>query len=687
MTRPDRAVPLLDRERSLLEFNRRVLAQARRPDVPLLERLRYITIVSSNLDEFFEVRFADVVEAARSGTSEPGSLADVAAEAHALIDEQYALFNDEVMPALAGQGVLVLNHAERDAAQRRWVERFFEREVRPLLMPVVLDPAHPFPLVANKSLNFIVQLAGRDAFGRENAIAIVKVPRVLPRVIRLPAEVCAPGQQVFVMLTSVMRAHLEALFPGRTVEAFSQFRVTRDSDLDVDEEDVANLRQALRTGLSTRHYGQAIRLEVVNTCPEALWRLLLEQFDLPEAAVYRVNGPVNLVRLNQLIDQADDAGGLRFAPFEPRWPERRWPRGASVFELLRQRDLLLHHPFESFEPVVEFLRQAVHDPDVLAIRQTIYRTGDKSVLGDLLIEAARRGKEVTAVVELKARFDEEANSNWAERLEAVGAQVVYGVVGLKTHAKLLLVTRRETDRRGRTRLRDYLHLSTGNYNPKTARFYTDLGMLSADPQLCADAEGVFQQIASQATVRPPRQLLTAPFVLQNRLLGLLARVTAAARAGGPARVVLKCNALTDLPLIDALVAAAQAGAEIDLIVRGACMLPPGLPGWTERVRVRSIVGRFLEHSRIIYLRWGEADDEEALYLSSADWMNRNMTRRVEVAWPVRDPSLRQRVIDEALMPYLHDARDAWQLCADGHYERVQPEGPGAQTALMARYGA
>ncbi|MBN8487439.1 MAG: polyphosphate kinase 1 [Burkholderiales bacterium] len=687
MIRPTGALPLLDRERSLLEFNRRVLAQARRLDVPLLERLRYITIVSSNLDEFFEVRFADVVEAARSGTSEPGSLADVAAEAHALIDEQYALFNDEVMPALAGQGVMILNHAERDAAQRRWVERFFEREVRPLLMPVVLDPAHPFPLVANKSLNFIVQLAGRDAFGRENAIAIVKVPRVLPRVIRLPAEVCAPGQQVFVMLTSVMRAHLEALFPGRTVEAFSQFRVTRDSDLDVDEEDVANLRQALRTGLSTRHYGQAIRLEVVNTCPEPLWRLLLQQFDLPEAAVYRVNGPVNLVRLNQLIDQADDIGGLRFTPFEPRWPERRWPRGSSVFELLKQRDLLLHHPFESFEPVVEFLRQAVHDPDVLAIRQTIYRTGDKSVLGDLLIEAARRGKEVTAVVELKARFDEEANINWAERLEAVGAQVVYGVVGLKTHAKLLLVTRRETDARGRTRLRDYLHLSTGNYNPRTARFYTDLGMLSADPQLCADAEGVFQQIASQAAVRPPRQLLTAPFVLQDRLLKLLARVADAARAGGSARVVLKCNALTDLPLIDALVTAAQAGAEIDLIVRGACMLPPGVPGWTDRVRVRSIVGRFLEHSRIIYLRWGAAEDDEALYLSSADWMNRNMTRRVEVAWPVRDPSLRQRVIDEALVPYLHDACDAWQLGADGRYQRVQPGGPGAQAALMGRYGS
>ncbi len=686
-SRSPEGLPLLDRERSILEFNRRVLAQARRPDVPLLERLRYITIVSSNLDEFFEVRFADVLDAARAGHMADGQLAGVAAEAHALIDEQYACFNDEVMPALAVQGISVVNHADRDEGQRAWVARFFEREVRPLLMPVVLDPAHPFPQVANKSLNFIARLGGRDDFGRDSAIAIVKVPRVLPRVIRLPASLCPAGQQRFVMLSSVIRAHLESLFPGRRVESFSQFRVTRDSDLEVDEEDVANLRTALRSGLSTRHYGQAIRLEVVRSCPEDLWRLLLEQFKLPEAALYRVNGPVNLVRLAQLIDQADDTAGLRFAPWEPRWPERHLPRGADMFEVLRQRDVLLHHPFDSFEPVVELLRQAVHDPDVLAIRQTIYRTGDKSVLGDLLVEAARRGKEVTAVVELKARFDEEANINWAERLEAVGAQVVYGVVGLKTHAKLLLVTRRERNARGRPLLRRYLHLSTGNYNPRTARFYTDLGMLTADPGLCADAEGVFQQIACQSRGRAPRHLLTAPFVLHQRLLRQLAQVATAARAGAPARVVVKCNALTDHALIDALVAAARAGAQVDLLVRGACMLPPGRPGATERIRVRSVIGRFLEHTRVIYLRWGAAEDDEVLYLSSADWMSRNMVRRVEVAWPVRDAALRQRVIDECLVPYLHDGCDAWDLDAQGAYHRHRVDGPSAQQALMALYAA
>ncbi|MBA3598085.1 MAG: polyphosphate kinase 1, partial [Methylibium sp.] len=431
---------LLNREQAILEFNRRVLAQALREDVPLLERLRYICIVSSNMDEFFEVRFADYLEASRL----PGSgitlreMAEVAAAAHEMIDAQYAAFNEVVMPALVREGIVVLNHAERDAAQRAWVDDFFQKQVRPLLVPVGLDPAHPFPQVANKSLNFIVKLGGRDAFGRDNSIAIVKVPRVLPRVIRLPAEV-AGNRQAFVLLSSLIRAHLEELFPGRTVEAFSQFRVTRDSDLDVDD-DVTNLRLALRSSLSTRHFGLAIRLEVVNTCPEELSEFLLQQFGLPDAALYRVNGPVNLVRLNQLIDQAD-ADALRFAPYEPAWPKSLRPASAegSMFERLKSGDVLLHHPFESFEPVVQMLREAVADPDVLAIKQTIYRTGSESVLMDLLIEAARRGKEVMAVVELKARFDEEANINWAERLEAVGAQVVYGIVGLKTHAKLLLV--------------------------------------------------------------------------------------------------------------------------------------------------------------------------------------------------------------------------------------------------------
>jgi polyphosphate kinase len=673
---------LLNRERAILEFNRRVLAQARRPDVPLLERLRYICIVSSNMDEFFEVRFADYLDAARaagSGVSD-ADVHSVAADAHALIDDHYAAFNDDVMPLLQQRGIIILNHAERDEAQRRWVDNFFQRQVKPLLVPVGLDPSHPFPQVANKSLNFIVRLTGLDAFGRENRIAIVKVPRVLPRVIKLP-EPLAPGKQAFVLLTSVIRAHLAELFPGREVEAFSQFRVTRDSDLEVDDKEVTNLRQAMRTGLTTRHFGEAIRLEVVSTCPPELSEFLLQQFSLPPQALYLVNGPVNLVRLNQLIDQAD-APGLRFPVHEGVWPERRLPRQQSFFSRLREGDVLMHHPFESFEPVVQFLREAVNDPDVLAIKQTIYRTGSESPLMDLLIEAARRGKEVMAVVELKARFDEEANINWAERLEAVGAQVVYGIVGLKTHAKLLLVTRREDGR-----LRRYAHLSTGNYNPKTARLYTDIGQFTADAELTADADAVFQQLASLGKMKPPRQLLQAPFTLHRKLVQHIEKVAESARAGRPARIVVKINALTDVPMIEALIRAGQAGADIDLVVRGACMLPPGIPGVTDRIRVRSVVGRFLEHSRILYFRWGESVDDEALYMSSADWMGRNMFRRIEIAWPIRDPSLRQRVIDECLVPYLHDERDAWVLGADGSYRRVATGGPSAQQSLVERFRA
>jgi polyphosphate kinase len=667
---------LLNRESAILEFNRRVLAQARRDDVPLLERLRYICIVSSNMDEFFEVRFADYIEAVR----QPGAgvsardLATVAAEAHLLIDDQYRCFNDEVMPALKQQGIQILNHSDRNEAQRRWVDTFFQRQVRPLLVPVGLDPSHPFPQVANKSLNFIVRLGGKDAFGRENTIAIVKVPRVLPRVIRLPDDIAGTGQ-AFVLLTSVIRAHLAELFPGREVEAFSQFRLTRDSDLAVDEEDVANLRQALRSGLTTRHFGQAVRLEVVNTCPPELSEFLLLQFALPQAALYHVNGPVNLVRLNALIDGAD-APALRFPQHDAPWPAGL-SRDESILARLRHGDVLMHHPFESFEPVVQFLREAVEDPDVLAIKQTIYRTGSESPLMDLLIDAARRGKEVMAVVELKARFDEEANINWAERLEAVGAQVVYGIVGLKTHAKLLLVTRREDGR-----LRRYGHLSTGNYNPKTARLYTDVGCLTADAEMTADIDAVFQQLASLGKMRPLRQLLQAPFTLHKQMLVHIHQVADAARQGRPARIVVKINALTDLPLIEALVAAGQAGADIDLIVRGACMLPPGIPGLTDRIRVRSVVGRLLEHSRVLYFRWGEGEADEALFMSSADWMGRNMFRRIEVAWPVRDAALRQRVIDECLVPYLHDRQDAWSLQSDGSYQRIGTDGPSAQQALM-----
>lgn len=676
-----RAIKLLSRERAILEFNRRVLAQASRVDLPVLERLRYICIVSSNLDEFFEVRYADYLEASRLPDTPvtAADIAEVAAAAHQLVAEQYALFNDNVMPALQANKIHILNHALRNDAQRAWVAQFFDKQVRPLLTPLGLDPAHPFPQVANKSLNFIVKLSGRDAFGRDNSIAIVKVPRVLPRVIRLPDSV-SDGAQVFVLLSSVIRAQLDDLFPGRTIEAFSQFRVTRDSDLDVDEEEMTNLRHALRLKMSTRQFGQAIRLELVSGARQDLADYLLQHFGLGPEALYQVNGPVNLVRLTQLIDQAQGER-LRFAVPDQAWPASL-PRNGSILERLRQGDVLLHHPYESFDAVVQFLREAVYDPDVLVIKQTIYRTGSESVLMELLLEAVRRGKEVMAVVELKARFDEEANINWADRLEALGAQVVYGIVGLKTHAKLLLITRREGNK-----FKRYAHLSTGNYNPRTARFYTDVGYLTADPDLTSDADGIFHQLASLTRAKPSRQMMVAPFTLHRRLLAMIDQVGNAARQGRPARIVVKMNALTDEDLIHALVSAGQAGADIDLIVRGACMLPPGIAGLTDRIRVRSVVGQLLEHSRVMYFRWGKGDDEEALYLSSADWMSRNMMRRVEVAWPVRDPVLRQRVIDECLVPYLKDRCDAWTQQSDGSYRRVAQDGPSAQQALMARYAA
>lgn len=676
---PTPTVSLLSREQALLEFNRRVLAQATRQDVPLLERLRYICIVSSNMDEFFEVRFSDALEA----SSLPGTgitretLREATVDAHEIVAEQYRVFNEEVMPALARENIVILNHEQRTEAQRLWVEAFFHRQVRPLLVPVGLDPAHPFPQVANKSLNFVVKLGGKDAFGRNNHIAIVKVPRALPRVIRLPDEL-APGKQAFVLLSSVVRAHLGELFPARTIEAFSQFRVTRDSDLDVDEEDATNLRQALRSSLSTRHYGAAIRLEVVKSCPPELSELLLKQFNLPAQALYRVNGPVNLVRLNQLIDAAH-APHLRFPVHEPSWPAAL-PRHGGMFNRIAKGDVIVHHPFESFQPVVELLREAVNDPKVLAIKQTIYRTGSESELMELLVEAARRGKEVLAVVELKARFDEEANINWADRLEAVGAQVVYGIVGLKTHAKMLLITRAEHGD-----FKRYLHLSTGNYNPKTARLYTDIGYFTANDVMAADADLIFQQLASLSRASEPQWLLQAPFNLRTHFIQQLEQLAQAAEQGKKPRFIAKMNALTDPELVKCLIRTAQAGVEIDLIVRGACVLPPGVPGFSDRIRVRSVVGRFLEHPRVLYFRWGDEPGDEALYLSSADWMSRNMDRRIEVAWPVRDPALRQRVIHECLNLYLEDQQDAWIQGPTGHYERVGHQGPSAQQILAAQY--
>ena len=673
---------LLDRDLSILAFNERVLDWAHRPDVPVLERLRYLCIVSSNLDEFFEVRAEPHVMGAlqglRSGPYTQESLAAITEQANAMVARQYALYNDDLLPSLERQGFRMLSHGERNAEQRRWVRSYFHREVQPLLVPVGLDPAHPFPQVANKSLNFIVQLSGKDAFGRSNEIAIVKVPRVLPRLIPMPAKLC-DGATSFVLLSSVIRAHLAELFPGRVVGQFSQFRVTRHSELAVDEDDIGNLRTALREGLQHRNYGQSVRLEVSSDCSLRLAEFLRKEFQLPELSVFRVNGPVNLVRLMQLIDLAK-APQLLFPPYEASFPVQL-PAHGSILARLRQGDVLFHQPFESFDGVLAFLREAVADPNVLAIKQTIYRTGSDPAMMDLLCEAVRKGKEVTAVVELKARFDEEANINWAEQLESIGAQVVYGVVGLKTHAKMLLITRRE----GRL-LRRYGHLSTGNYNPRTAKLYTDISYLTADAGITSDMDQLFGHLASQSRLPKMKRLLLAPFTLHADMLALIRAAGAAAQAGRGGRIVLKMNSLTDLALIEALLAAGQQGAKIDLIVRSACMLPAGVPGVSENIRVRSVIGRFLEHSRVFYFRAGAT---ESLYLSSADWMSRNMMRRIELAWPVNDPALRQRIVDECLLAYLHDSQDAWDLAPDGRYHRVGLNAPGhgAQNALMARYSA
>ena len=677
----------LDRDQSILAFNERVLDWARRPEVPLLERLRYLAIVSSNLDEFFEVRFAPHLAAFQAneqrGVVSAQTYREISDKVQHLVAQQYAIYNDDLMPLLDKKGIKVVAHSERNSHQKRWVKEYFLQEVQPLLLPVGLDPSHPFPQVANKSLNFIVRLAGRDAFGRENEIAIVKVPRALPRYVRIPGA-RGSKQANFVSISSIIRSHLNDLFPGRTVTEFSQFRVTRHSDLAVDEEEVKNLRTALRLNLQQRHYGQALRLEVSAGCSEFLSDFLLQQFALPPQSLFRVPGPVNLVRLNQLIDLLD-AQQLRFERYQPGWPVQLTP-GQSFFERLQQGDVLIHQPYESFDAVLAFLREAVEDPDVLAIKQTIYRTGAKGEMVELLREAVRRGKEVTAVVELKARFDEEANINQAERLESVGAQVVYGIVGLKTHAKMLLVTRREGGRICR-----YAHVSTGNYNPGTARVYTDISYLTADEALTSDLDQVFLHLASQNRLPKLNKAMIAPFHLHKGMLDRIEATVEAARQGKEARIILKMNALTDEPLARALAHASQHGVQIDIIVRGACILPAGVPGFTDHVRVRSIIGRLLEHSRVYCFRMGE---HEEVWLSSADWMNRNMLRRIELAWPVTDAALRHRVMDECIHQYLHDTRDAWLLQPDGVYTKSATQvGKGkaglhsAQSNLMARYGS
>lgn len=675
---------LLNRELSLLAFNQRVLAQAQDPAIPLLERLKYLCIVSSNLDEFFEVRIASLMAKDREdrGTDHRSPLRgfeEVNASAHALVREQYATLNRMILPALGEQGIHLLRHHDRNDAQRLWVKEFFEREVRPLLTPIVLDPAHPFPQVVNKSLNFIVELAGKDAFGKGTSIAVMKAPRVLPRIVRLPDGLHGSGDG-YCLLSSIIHAHIADLFPGREVLSYSQFRVTRDSELWVDEEEVKNLRQALKGELQTRHFGFAVRLEVAESCPNHLSQFLLDQFKMAQEFLYKVDGPVNMVRLNELIDLASKPA-FRFPTFTPKLAVPMTE--GDLFSLITKEDVLLHHPYQSFQPVIDFIRDAAHDPAVVAIKQTIYRTGMNSELMEALIAAAHNGKEVTVVVELMARFDEEANINWADKLERAGAQVVYGVVGLKTHAKMALVIRREAGK-----LKLYAHLGTGNYHPNTTKFYTDFGLLTANATLARDVNEVFINLTSLTRPKKLNHLWVAPFELDKELLKAIRNETRVATEGRIAHIIAKMNTLQDESIIEALYEASRAGVKIDLIVRGACVLRPGVPGLSDHIRVRSIVGRFLEHSRIFFFRNDGAND---VYLASADWMNRNLFRRVEVAFPVLDKRLKKRVIDEGLKPYLKDNQNAWELDAGGRYHRKKPgarQAPfSAQAHLMQMLGA
>ena len=674
----------INRELSLLEFHGRVLAQARDEALPLLERLRFLCISSSVLDEFFEIRVAGLKQQEAYGVVQRGpdnlspseQLRRIAPQARALIDEQYRVLNEELLPTLDEEGIHFINKADWSAAQRKWIKRYFNHELAPIMSPIGLDPAHPFPDPLNKSLAFIVNLKGKDAFGRNSGKAIVQAPRALPRVVRLP-ESCADGPNDFVLLSSIIDAHMDELFPGMQATGVYQFRVTRNSDLFVDEEEVDDLLRALEGELPSRRYGDAVRLEVAQDCPEELEAFLTAQFHLSREDVFRCSGPVNLMRLATVPDLVDRPD-LKYPGFRPGVPDRV-RRANDMFEAIAAGDVLLHHPFESFAPFLEFLRQAAKDPGVLSIRQTLYRTGAQSAVVEALTEAASNGKEVMVVIELRARFDEAANIELANHLQSAGAQVVYGVVGHKTHAKMCMVIRRE----GRA-LKRYVHLGTGNYHTSTARLYTDYGLFTCDPAMGNDVQKVFAQLTAMGRAGRLKKLLQSPFTMHKSMLEYIDAEAENARNKKPARVAAKMNSLIDRTIIEALYRASQAGVTIDLIVRGVCALRPGVPGVSENIRVRSIVGRFLEHTRVFYFENG---GEPRVYLSSADWMGRNFFNRVEVSFPVEDEDLRKRVVLESIDNYLQDNCQAWQLGEDGAYRAAssQPtKRKSAQQSLLTR---
>jgi polyphosphate kinase len=674
----------LNRELSQLEFNTRVLAQAMDPSVPLLERLRYLCISCTNLDEFFEIRVATVRTALQFGGPLPPdgippqrALDLIHDKAAKLVQAQYAYWNETLRPALNDAGIRILARETWNAKQKRWLHQYFQDELLPVLSPLGLDPVHPFPRILNKSLNVVVVLEGKDAFGRNGGMAIVRAPRSLPRIIQLPPDVSG-GPSDFVFLSAVLTAFVDDLFTGLRVKGAYQFRVTRNSELVVDEDEVENLASALKDELAGRGFRPAVRLEIAEHCPKPIVRTLLQNFGLTENAVYRINGPVNLNRAIQVYDLVDRPE-LKFPAFKPA------PSGLdeeSPFRTLRERDVLLHHPYQSFQPVLDLLAAAAGDPDVLAIKQTLYRTGKDSRIIDHLVTAARNGKDVTVVVELRARFDEEANIRLADRLQEAGVQVMYGVVGYKTHAKMMLIVRREGKK-----LQRYVHLGTGNYHAGTARTYTDIGLMTADPDITADVHDIFQQLSGLAPTIRLRRLLQSPFTLHAGLLKRIAREAANARAGRRGHIIARMNALNEPAVVRALYEASRAGARIELIVRGACSLRPGVPGVSDNITVRSVIGRFLEHSRVY---WFANGGKPELFCSSADWMERNLLRRIETCFPILDPALADRVFDEVLASYLADNLGAWTLRRDGTYARVVPadgEMPfSAQGALLARLG-
>jgi len=661
----------LNRELSFLAFNQRVLKQAADRTLPLLERLKFLCISSTNLDEFFEIRVSGVKQRLEVSTGPAGPdgltpaqlLTRVAENTQRLVREQYRQLNDEIIPALEAEGIRFIRREFWSTTQRQWLERHFHDEIVPVLSPTTLDPTRPIPRILNKSLNFIVSLKGQDAFGGHCTRAIVQAPRSLPRLIQLPIELSGNNgrNSDFVFLSSVIHAFVDQLFSGIEITGCYQFRVTRNSDLYIDDEDVDDLMRALVGELVESRYGAAVRLETAHDCPEELADYLLKHFRLDHSDLYRVSGPVNLNRLMAvytLVDRPD----LKYSDFTPGVPTQLVNQ--NIFTAISKQDILLHHPFESFAPVVDFVYRAANDPSVLAIKQTLYRTTADSPIVESLVSAARAGKEVTALVELLARFDEAANIELASKLQQAGAHVVYGVVGYKTHCKMTLVVRREHNG-----LRRYVHLGTGNYHPGTARAYTDYGLFTTNERIAEDVHQVFMQLTSLMKTSKLNLIAQSPFNLHQQLIEKIRREIENVRAGGNGHIIAKLNSLVEPEIIETLYGASQAGVIIALIVRGLCSLRPGVPGLSENIRVRSIIGRFLEHSRCYYFHNG---GDVEVFCASADWMDRNFFRRIEVMFPIVDPGIQRRLIGD-LDTYLSDNTQAWQLDSDGSYQRITPD--------------